>query len=307
MAGSLRVILFPILSILRILGLNTFRTNSLQTSSLWKYYSILLMIYLVTQYFFNITALVRLITPRDSQFSMFISLMASSLTEMLAAFYSLFVTIRMSEKKRKIISKLLKIEDKLFLLNMGIGYSKFQWYSRTFIFSTTIIFFMISDFILMKTYDPKRLRTIMMLRYSARFISWYDVFYFMSILKIIRLHFERINEEILTLSKFRYDLGENHLLKIKQMYKIYKSLKNVCKIHNEVYGMQLVCLVYFFMCVTTTFIYFIINCNILYFILKIDLHLVVVYLFCGFWTLLYYVVSYFMIKSIIGVAEEVRN
>lgn len=307
MTQNLHVVLYPILNILRFAGLNIFCRNSFQKSSLWPYYTILLMIYLLAQYFVNMFHLLMSLSPRDSGFSMFLSVITASIAEVSCAFFSLFMTLKSSEKKKQVILKLFKIENKFFLLNMGIKYSKFQWYSRIIIFSSVMMFFFLSDLFFQIRYDPTRIRTVMMLRYSARLISWFDVFYFLVILKIIRLHFERINTEMIILKKFQNHSKKDSYLRIKNLNEMHKSLRNICKIHNESYNLQLLWLTYFLMSITTVLMYLIFVCTVIYFVLKDDVPVLAGYTYYSSWTTLYYLFSYFVLKVITGVAEEVSH
>ncbi|XP_065211431.1 gustatory receptor for bitter taste 66a-like [Planococcus citri] len=146
-----------------------------------------------------------------------------------------------------------------------------------------------------------------MLRYSARLISWFDVFYFLAVLKIIRLHFERINTEMIVLKRFQNHLRSDNYLKIVKLNKMHKSLRNICKIHNESYSIQLLWLTYYIMSMTTVLVYLIIFASVIYFVLKNDVPIMAGYVYYGSWVVLYYSFCYFVLRSVTGVAKEGNN
>lgn len=307
MVQGIRVVLFPLQSILQFLGLNSFSIHSLQKSSIWQYYSLLLTLYLLFQYSVFTPKLLMSIKRPESNVSMFFTVVTSSFSEMMAAFFSLFMDWKMCDKKIKIISKLLKIEDNLFLLNMSIKYSKCQWHSRIFCCSCLMLFFFISDLLICLKYDPSRAEATLILRYSARFISWIDILYFLAIVKIIHLHFTRINGELAILATLiGRDSMEEVFLKINIICKMHKSLRKICKIHNHIYGLQFASLSIFFISVTTAHLYFIIIYSVYFFVKHEDIFLTVIYSYCMSWTLLYYVFYFLILDFINNAVEEVR-
>lgn len=308
MTKRLRVILFPFLSMMRIVGLNIFRSNSLEKSGGWPYYTTILMIHLVTQYCLHIPNVLKTISKRDSEFSMFLSLGTASLVEMLVAFFSLLSTLRAYDKKKTIIVKLFKIEEQLILLNMGIEYSKFRWYSRIYAFVGGMILIITAEFIFFVIYDPRNMVALLMLRYSARLASWFDIFYFLTILKIIGLYFKRINNEMVISSRpaCRFNFHRDKFSKIMKLVKLHKCLRNVCKIHNDMYSLQLLWLVYFLICMTTGSVYFVIAFSVIRSVFNNNMPWIPGCAYAGTWTVLYYLLGYLVLKVTTSVSEEVE-
>lgn len=309
MVSGFRAVLSPTISILRVVGLNTFSLSTLRKSALWSYYSLLIATYLLAQYLVNAPELIFSFGKQESGLSMVLNLFTSSVTELLAAFFSLFVNWKRRDKNIKILSKLSKIEDKLFLMNMEIRYSKLLWDLRTYIFISAIGLFFIIDLITMILYDRVRLRSVMMLRYSARVISWIDIFYFLMILKIVSLHFKRINKELVTIVEiFAMQLEEKNVVsKMKIICNMHKSLRKICKLHNDTYGLQLSMLTIFVISIITAFMYFLIICNVYYFVFHEDLALSAVYVYNVTWIGLYSLFIYFTLKIVLDAVQEVRE
>lgn len=309
MAQSVRVALLPVLSILRFVGLNTFSRYSLHKSSLWQYYSFLLAFYVLLQYVINISLLFATIDRAESSCSMYLSFASVSFAEMLAAFSSLIVNWKMCDKKIKIICKLSKIEGEVFLLKRTIRYSQFKWRSRILTFIGLLLCLCISDLIVYLSYDSKRTKPILMLRYSARFISWIDIFHFLTIVRIIRLHFECINSELdaLAISIRRNFIEGDTFVKVKLLCKMHKSLRKICKIQNRMYSLQIASLMFYIISLTTTLLYFIFINSVYYFIMQNDIvtRLTYIYPYCLTWTFLYYLLSCLTLEIVGETVKEV--
>lgn len=307
--GGVRVILASTFCILQALGLGLFSINTLKKSTLLSCYWFCLFIYYTTQFFVNLIDMIFIRAMDKVEFLSMLGVWAYFIAEMAGVVLTLLISYFRCDDKIDTLIRLYTLEYEFLKLNIKIKYSKVRWFSRLFLYFLMMIFLFVVDLIIFLIYEPLKTRMVLMMMYSARLILWTDICYFIFILKVITAKFKLLNDDIaMTTRLFRHNLmGENDYARVKTISNIHYSLRELCKIQNFLYGLQLATITLFLTSVTTCCAYMLLAYSILHFVYaNAKYPISASYGYLSFCITVYYSLCYVILDTINEVKSEVR-
>lgn len=254
------IILSPILRVLKFVGILIDQQNL----NLWTCYPVLISVYLVLQYCLNLSSMYpKSLNKKSREVIRILAATSTSICELLFALFSVTVPIFKRHKKNRIIRKLDEIEMYYVLIKIRYKYSKREWTLYMIIAASIGLFCIIFDIVSLPSCVPDKFYLIFILHYSSRVISWIDLFYFLTILKIIRLHYTRLNDELIVMTEMlrrRWIRSNNEfLIKMKIISEIHNLLRETSRAQNSVYKLQFLAFATFLINTITTYTYFLIT------------------------------------------------
>lgn len=303
-------IAYPMLIILQICGINSCNLKTSRRCPFRSFYSLCVTSILLVQYSMNIIDFA--LHRRIDQVELLKMITAFMLfgSEMLSAVCSTLVSFFRYDEVMKVIRKLLEIDKSWQSIDTRMRYSE---HSTLKILKFLLFMFscLLMDFIVFFTFESRKVRSIIIMRYSSRLVSWVNIWYFLSVLKIIRGHFKQVNDELVALVKLMrtdllIDLDIDVGMKVKILCKIHRTLRKLCRLHNSLYGLQITFLAVFFTSVTTAYMYFLIVKNIKHFNhTDKGTPILASYAYLVAWTVVYFVLCYGVLDSIVNTEREV--
>lgn len=300
--------IIQIFNLMRFFALNTYDVELQKQSCRWIGYSALVLFYLLIQFAINLSAMMFEILGSKINVVRAFAAFFLFFSEMFCAVISVLISLLQYDKKVEVFHKLLELNDTWPKVRMCETMSKFIWLKKFLPFFSFFISSFLIDVVGVGIYGPKEGPKIIMLHYSARLIIWTDMYHFFFILKIVRLHFISINNELTVVSK---SLAKFNLYySIGLISQVHEHLRSICKKQNFLYRIQF-CLFYFYIIsVITTYAFLIVSENAL--ILSISSFYVndAWIVFNGYmtsWILSYIYISFIVINEMVNVAEQVRT
>lgn len=309
---NIRIVLSPISKILRFFGLNTGDLSGGVEYAIRICYSTCVSFYIIVQFLFNYRNIMSMNLKEDKQ-NLYLNVALFFLfgSETLSAISSITIGIFHYRKKVEVNTKLCKIEH-LSSDFLSFDFSKFLplqciirfafiLLSCCFLFDAVNLFF----------FQPRRKYFILMMHYSARFIFWIDISYFLVILKILRLYFDVINQELITMSKnFKQNVASevHEFSKIKTMKRIHCSLKKVFRMQNCLYQWQLSFAVLHSVSAFTSYAFFFVkkNLNGLISFAELQFKILMFDIYGVFWISMNFTMHILILKNISDTLKEVR-
>lgn len=307
--NTARCIVYPLLRILQIFGLNRCVIETGQRCPYRTCYLFGVLSFLIIQYLKNT---VDFIVNRKIDQVEFLKIITASIlfgSETLGAVCSIFVSYSRSKEIFEVIGKLLKI-DKIWLsIGVRAQYSRNRSYTRSMQFLIFLFCCMSLDFIIFYVYEPHKVRTIIMMRYSARIVSWTNAWYFLVVLSIIRNHFKKVNDELETMAVMvaKNLFFQDVVFRVQMLHKIHNLSRKISRLHNSLFGAHINFLTLFFMSITTSYLYFLFVKNIRHFNhTDKGTPIGASYVYLCVWIIVYFTLCYNILQSIQSTVEEVR-
>lgn len=301
---------------LQILGIVKCNRQTFAPSKIQKMYTLFVILYLIIQFTLNMCRLVIIRQP----FSKIIFL--ATITDFIlygtittAALISILVSYFYYKKKMQMFVLFSSVEKQLDQIGVKINFNVNSWRLKILVYISIMLFIFTTDLIVFFITNIPGWGSLMWLRYSTRFISWSHIYYFVSVLNVIRIHFKEINRQFTLLLEIflQYNaipkVDTNVMKKIKTLVCVHSALRKLYRFQNVFYGLQISVILVSFLSKIVSYTYFAVlkiissilqNSNQKQQSILLDLYFITYIL--GF-----YITFYLILKIIVNTNEEVRN
>lgn len=303
-------ILHPVVTLSRVVGLTTFNLETKNRSVFWTYYASFIIALYILQYSFNGLSLVLFFVDDEDGLSKSMSIATSSVTEMLSTISSLVISFKRYADKMNIILMLFETENNLAEINIGVKFSKCSWYRWMIKSGMILLCCFVVDWIGLTAGGLAFAITSLTLRYSAMVICWINICYFLTILRIVRIYFKCINDDLNRTRRLlkRKTLFTNRFAeRIAIICRIHSTLRKICRMHGSVNGLPLSFLSMFLTSVTTTMSYFFLSKYIVELEYPDDQSIKSDYGYFVYWVIFYISFCFTFLEHIVSTVHEVSE